>query len=153
MSITLLVNDDSEKISCASVMDILFVLCLMQISVVKLITLAIGKKSFCYVCQFCLVSTKIEWSNNYLFNSADPHSKCLFAVVHRKKNVFHPFLVFRRSVAENSFFLGYDADSLGNRISTFREKVVPLTSSVYMSHRENYSRSILLGNIDLRKTH
>ena len=31
MSITILLNDDSEKISCISVMDILFVLCLFNI--------------------------------------------------------------------------------------------------------------------------
>jgi hypothetical protein len=94
----------------------------------------------------------IKWSNNYLFNSSDPHSKCLFVLVHGKK-VFHSFSVFRRNVAENSFLLGYYAESVGICISTFLEKVVPLSSSVYMSYRKNYLRSILLGNIDLRKTH
>lgn len=70
-----------------------------------------------------------------------------------RKKVFHPFSVFRRSVAENYFLLGCDAESMGKRISTFREKVVLLSSSVYMSYRKTYSRSILLGAIDLRKIH
>ena len=89
-------------------MDILFVLCLFNADFsCQAYNLPLGRKNFCYICQFCLVSTVIKWSNSYLFNSSDPHSKCLFVVVHGKK-VFRPFSVFRRSVTENFFLLGYD---------------------------------------------
>lgn len=92
MSKTVLLNDDSEKISCVSVKDILFVLCLFNADL-SCQAYNFGHREEKLLLHLsilsCFNSNKVV--KQFLFNSSYPHSKCFFVVIQGYKRLSPSF--------------------------------------------------------------